>query len=455
MWNGENMESKLKYNAEDLSKEIEWFTDLLDTRMKLYFGKECKYMSIADVKIPEFSNSKSMYASFIEHYSLSFYERVALVLSIIPHIKPQVLDIFFTHNSSYNRGFTEFGGIKGKNHGGFLPTGETLVFILGGGNLEINFKIYSLFERDHFFAKHGILRLEPISDDEPFLSGALKISREFLDYFTTGEVHKPDFSSNFPAHHISTEQDWDDLILEPNTLRQITEIKTWMDHGDTLLNEWDLKKKIRPGYRCLYYGLPGTGKTMTACLLGKHTQRDVYKIDLSMIVSKYIGETEKNLSNVFRQAEHKNWILFFDEADALFGKRTSLNDAHDRYANQEVSYLLQRIEVYDGIVILASNMKSNLDDAFTRRFESIIHFPMPKPSERIKLWQKAFSKASVLEDKVKLDQIAKDFELSGGAIMNVVRYSSLMALKENNNKITLKNLVEGVKKEYHKEGKTV
>jgi len=189
--------------------------------------------------------------------------------------------------------------------------------------------------------------------------------------------------------------------------------------------------------------------------LGKHTGRDVYKIDLSMIVSKYIGETEKNLSNVFRQAEHKNWILFFDEADALFGKRTSLNDAHDRYANQEVSYLLQRIEVFDGIVILASNMKSNLDDAFTRRFESIIHFPMPKPSERIKLWQKGFSKASVLEDKVKLDQIAKEFKLSGGAIMNVIRYSSLMALKENNNKITLNNLIEGVKKEYHKEGKTL
>ena len=129
--------------------------------------------------------------------------------------------------------------------------------------------------------------------------------------------------------------------------------------------------------------------------------------------------------------------MFFDEADALFGKRTSVNDAHDRYANQEVSYLLQRIEVFDGIVILASNMKSNLDDAFTRRFESIIHFPMPKPAERLKLWQNGFSKASILEDKINLKQIAKDYELSGGAIMNVIRSSSLMALTEKNNKRTI------------------
>ena len=130
-----------------------------------------------------------------------------------------------------------------------------------------------------------------------------------------------------------------------------------------------------------------------------------------MVVSKYIGETEKNLEKVFKQAEHKDWILFFDEADALFGKRTSVNDAHDRFANQEVSYLLQRMEDYSGIVILASNFKSNLDDAFTRRFQSIIHFPIPNQSERVKLWRSAFSSKFTLDANVDLHAVASDYEM--------------------------------------------
>ena len=215
------------------------------------------------------------------------------------------------------------------------------------------------------------------------------------------------------------------MTLQDDLLSQIEEIKTWMKHGRTLMKDWGMEKKLRPGYRCLFYGPPGTGKTMTACLLGKYIERDVYKIDLSMVVSKYIGETEKNLAKVFDQAETKEWILFFDEADALFGKRTNISDAHDKYANQEVSYLLQRIEDFDGAVILASNMKSNLDDSFTRRFESIINFPMPKPAERLRLWQNGFSRVSTLEDKIKLKQIAGRYELSGGAIINIIRFKIL------------------------------
>src|SRR5690606_11585436 len=129
---------------------------------------------------------------------------------------------------------------------------------------------------------------------------------------------------------------------------------------------WDMRQLIKPGYRTLFYGPPGTGKTLTAMLLGKEFQRNVFRIDLSQVVSKYIGETEKNLEKIFQRAANKEWILFFDEADALFGKRTSVKDAHDRYANQEVSYLLQRVEDFPGLVILASNYKNNIDKAFVR-----------------------------------------------------------------------------------------
>ncbi|MEP1780548.1 ATP-binding protein, partial [Reichenbachiella sp.] len=310
-------------------------------------------------------------------------------------------------------------------------------------------------DRDHFFAKHNILKMDPVADGEPIMSGVLRLSEEVLDYFTSGTIRKPDLSIKFPARHITTDLEWGDLVLEQNTAHQIDEIRTWIEHGHVLMNGWGLGKKIRPGYRCLFYGPPGTGKSMTACLLGKSTGKDVYRVDLSMVVSKYIGETEKNLSRVFEQAESKNWILFFDEADALFGKRTGVKDAHDRYANQEVSYLLQRIEIYDGIIILASNMRGNLDEAFTRRFESIIPFPIPKSEERRRLWEKGFSSKCVLENKINLEEISSKYELSGGSTMNVIRYSSLMALRRNSNEIKLNDLEEGIKKEFQKEGKTI
>jgi len=221
------------------------------------------------------------------------------------------------------------------------------------------------------------------------------------------------------------------------------------------MEEWEMKKQLKPGYKALFYGSSGTGKTLTAGLLGKLAKVDVYRVDLSMVISKYIGETEKNLEKVFAKAENKSWVLFFDEADALFGKRTSISDAHDKYANQEIAYLLQRLEDYNGLVILSSNMRGNLDDAFTRRLQSIIHFPVPKFAERLRLWQQSFSHHTRLSTDVDMIRIAEKFELAGGSIINVVKYASLMALHRNENIIRQADLLEGIKKELRKEGKTI
>ncbi len=237
-------------------------------------------------------------------------------------------------------------------------------------------------------------------------------------------------------------------------MERVLEIKAWIKYGDRLLNDFGLRKNVKPGYRSLFYGPSGTGKTLTASLLGKMTGQDVYRIDLSMVVSKYIGETEKNIEKVFSKAEHRKWILFFDEADALFGKRTSINDAHDRFANQEVSYLLQRVEEYEGVAILASNLKSNIDEAFSRRFQSVIHFPMPEKNERHLLWSNLFSKELTLEDDIDLHEFAAEYELSGGAIINVVRYAALMMLSDNQHAILKSDLKEGIRREMQKEGRT-
>jgi DNA polymerase III delta prime subunit len=449
------MANELTDNARDLNLELEWFAGVLNARLNYYFEKPGAKADVLSLRPPDLSQSRSFYGKFVTDNQLSIPERLALILALIPHIRPQLLDVLWVQNRTTDRGFTEFGGLKGVNHSGFIPTGETAAFIIAGDDLALRFETTRLFEGGHLFAKQNVLSLAPATTGEPMLSGALLLSGEYLNWFVTGIERKPNFNSEFPAKLIETALTWEHLVLPVQTLEQLEEIRHWILHGNTLLNDWGMGQKLNPGYTTLFYGPPGTGKTFSACLLGNHCGCDVYKIDLSMIISKYIGETEKNLSKIFDMAENKNWILFFDEADALFGKRSKVEDSHDRYANQEISYLLQRIEDFSGVVILASNFKNNIDTAFLRRFQSVIQFPMPKPAERSRIWKNAFSTKALLEKKLDLEQIAEKHEISGGTIMNVVRTVSLKALSRNDNKILLTDVEEAIRREFLKEGRTI
>ncbi|MCF7805488.1 MAG: ATP-binding protein [Candidatus Marinimicrobia bacterium] len=441
-------------NCEILETELDWFYRVLDTRIRLYFDHDCEYDDVFSAEPPVIETDETPYAQVINHYEMTFQERLVFILALVPHIKPQLLDVFFTKNSANSRDFTEFGGRNGHAFQGFLPTAETALFLLAGDNLKRRLMFTYLFDSSHYFHSHNLISLKQTGENEPPLSGFLQVSRDILELVLTGNTYHPKFGLDFPAKKLETAMEWDDLVLDSHTMAQVMEIKAWIEHGDELLHELGLIRKLKPGYRSLFYGPPGTGKTLTASLLGKISGLDVYHIDLSMVVSKYIGETEKNLEKIFQQAEHKEWILFFDEADALFGKRTKISDAHDRYANQEVSYLLQRVEDYSGVVILATNLRSNLDDAFTRRFQSIIHFPMPKPRERLQIWEQSFSGKTSLTGDVNLQDIANEYELSGGSIMNVIRYATLMTLRRDERTITRGDIEEGIRKELVKEGKT-
>ena len=447
------MVTPLTANARDLERELTWFAAVLDTRLKLYFGKEPAIQDVRELPPPVLNGSESPYARFVRHYELPFAERLVVLLALIPVIRPQILDVLWSRNEETQRGFTEFGGVHGATHGGFIPTGETAAFILAGDDLAERFAIMRLFEGDHFFARHNILQVAPVAAGESMLSGALTLSREFRHLFTAGSESKPGFNTEFPARRIETRLDWDDLVLPAATLEQLSEIKHWILHRRRLLVDWEMNQKLSPGFTSLFHGPPGTGKTLSASLLGRHCGCEVYKVDLSMIASKYIGETEKSLARIFDLAEHKNWILFFDEADALFGKRTQVEHSHDRYANQEVSFLLQRIEDFHGVVILASNLKGNMDDAFIRRLQSIIYFPLPKPAERLRIWRSAFSPRTVLEPGIKLEAVAEKHDLAGGTIMNVVRFASLKALSRGDNVILQADLESGIRREFLKEGR--
>lgn len=446
--------SKLLSNAAALEQDLAWFGEVLATRLRLHFNPgEPGPASVLELLPPEHGESDSEYARFLSHYRFTFAERLALLLALVPQVRPQLLDPFYSRSPGTDRRVTEFGGYSERSDGEFLPTGETLAFLLGGADLGLRFHCQLLFDPQHVFSKHHILRSTPSAADLPAMKAPLLLSEDLLSLFTTGQQRRLAFGANFPALLIETSLSWEDVVLPPSTRKQVEDIRTWVEFGPQLLLDWGMAGKLRPGHRALFYGPPGTGKTMTACLLGKVTERDVYKVDLSLVMSKYIGETEKNLARVFDLAEHKDWILFFDEADALFGKRSETRDAHDRYANQEVAFLLSRIETFDGIAILASNLRDNVDDAFARRFESVIYFPMPRAEERLRLWRQGFSPLATLDRSVDLEALARDRVLSGGAIMNVIRYASLQALKGGGRPISAEDLLTGISRELAKEGK--
>ena len=440
--------------AQDLAAELDWLARLIEHRFRQHFGTPAA-PGLADTPPPppDLAASRSAYAAWLRPLAATPAERAALALALAPHLRPQLLDLFFTRHEGFDKPFAEFGGLRDALQGDFTPTGETLAFLVAGGDLAQRLALLALFDRDHWFARRDVLHLAPQEPEAPLLKGALRLSADALAQLTTGRVRRPALSASFPARPLHTALTWDDLVLHPGTLAQVREIETWLRHGDTLLHGWGMAPRLRPGLRALFHGPPGTGKTMTAALLGQAAGREVYQVDLSLVVSKYIGETEKNLSRVFDAAQHKGWLLFFDEADALFGKRSETRDAHDRYANQEVSYLLQRIEVFDGIAVLASNQKDNIDPAFARRFESIIYFPMPRAEERLRLWQQSLPPMATLAADVDLAQIAARHELCGGAILNAVRHACLAALEAGDRCIRDAMLQQGIRRELAKDGR--
>lgn len=442
-WNTKQMYWVPRPHSDDMEQQTEWFNQVLTTSIQLYFQQECEYSSLEEVVPP----TDRWLEKKTGVQQITFQERTVVMLALMPHVCPQVLDIFFVQNKNFDRQYTEFGGWKGLSHGGFLPTGETASFIIAGEDVEKRKSVVSMFQKDHWFYGRNILRLEGANEGEPFLSGQLRVSEEFLSRVMLDKEYKPDYNIGFPAKRITTALEWEDMVVDYQVAFELDEICTWIESGKIIMDDWGLSRFLKAGYRSLFYGPPGTGKTLAATLLGKRNGMDVYRVDLSMIVSKYIGETEKNLARVFDLAENRNWILFFDEADALFGKRTSTNTSNDRHANQEVAYLLQRIEDFPGIIILATNLRSNIDEAFSRRFQSVIYFPMPTEELRAELWRKMLPSDWLDNDAEEVINMAARTELSGGSIANVVRRCALYIVRSGTRQLDRTILKEALEKE--------
>jgi hypothetical protein len=436
-----------------LQRAFEQFETMLERRLRAYLQQVVdRVASPAAFDLPQ-PDDDSPYAGFVREQRLDDESQLLLLLAFAPWLRPGFFDRIVQKLQTGAGDYPQFGGIRGKQHRGFLPTGDSALFLLAGDDLGERLRWQKLLGGEHPLVRKQIVCLDDPLDGDPPMSGRLLIDQDLAESFISGKPRPPRRSVRFPAQKLETGMEWDDLVLPTRTLAEIRELEAWVRHGNVLLDDWQMRRKLRPGCRALFYGPPGTGKTVTASVLGKVTGHDVFRVDLSMVVSKYIGETEKNLATLFDRAEHKDWILFFDEADALFGKRTQVRDAHDRYANQEVSFLLQRIETFGGLAILASNLAGNVDESFARRFEHLVHFPMPRPNERLLIWKKGLPPAASLEAGLDLAQIANRYELSGGMIMNVVRYVSLQAIARGERVLRLQDFLDGIRREYAKENK--
>lgn len=446
------VEPRGSLHAEALRQELDWLEAVLELRFKQHF--EQQPFALAALAPPALLAGSAL-AELVAQYGLGARERLLLALAMAPHLRPAALDLFFVKNRNFDRGFSEFGGIKAQRHGGFLPSGETAAFLLAGEDLAARLDLLNLFDAEQAFAQSGLVVLEGEVGGEPQLSGLLTVTAEALQRLQSGVWHKPDYNAQFPAKRISSQLGWDELVLAPEVMDEIEIIQSWLRQGPALMQDWGLGRAVKPGYRCLFYGPPGTGKTLTATLLGQSAAVDVYRIDLSMVVSKYIGETEKNLARVFDQAQSRHWILFFDEADALFGKRSATQNSNDRHANQEIAYLLQRVEDFPGVVILASNLRGNIDEAFSRRFQSMIYFPMPDATQRLQLWRSLLNQPERLADDIDLLELAEQHELSGGAMVNVLRFAVLQANREASTQLHARHLQQGLAREMRKEGRTL
>ena len=433
-------------NSEVISQELDWLNDLIKNRISSYFNNE-----IVELDVEPLELKNSFYLAFIKKHNLNLDERKIILLALTLEINPHLLDVFLTKNTLYDMPFSEFGGLPSNGFNAFIPTIQTALFLLAGANKKKYITSLKLFDLTNKLFKKDILDSSNIKNDISFIHNKLLLTKSSLSFLLYGKDINYEYGANFAASQLKTNYEWEDLVLSDYVMEHLKELDMWLDHGDTLLTDWGMDKFIKKGYKALFYGSSGTGKTLTASLLGKRYNKPVYRVDLSQIVSKYIGETEKNLEKIFLSAEQKDWILFFDEADSLFGKRSGISSSNDKHANQETAYLLQRVEDCTNLVILASNLKDNFDDAFLRRFQSIIYFPVPDENDRLKLWQKGFSKKADLS-QLDLEYISHQYELSGANIMNIIRTASLMAINRGCNIIQDDDVITAIRREKYKEG---
>ncbi|BDD07397.1 ATP-binding protein [Aureibacter tunicatorum] len=383
-----------------------------------------------------------------QHYKmlvkgLAEEEKFIIALALAPHVNAHYLTpLIAVRMSDPAAG----GSFERDGASSFQPTVSTVMYLLNQGkspDAERSLEILTLFDASAPLISRGLIQLD--SKSSCLLDAKIEITTSALHRMLWDRPYVPPMSGVFPAERITTKQEWDDLVVARKTKAQMEEALRWLRTHKALQENETFNRKTLPGFRTLFYGPSGTGKTLAVTLLGKRTGMEVYRVDISKLVSKYIGETEKNLKRVFDIAEQHDWILFFDEGDAIFGKRVDGGQSsNDRHSNQEIAYLLQRIERYPGMVVIATNLKSNMDKAFLRRFQCIVEFMEPNEQMRLKMWETIFDDSMSKEEGLCFEEYAKSYPLTGGQIINVFHRAAAFAYDENGGIIAQKHVAEAL-----------
>lgn len=394
---------------------------------------------------PVLSSQDSFYGEFINQHSLSAEERLVLALSLVKHIKPAMLNMLRIGDQIPG----VFGVVVSRKGNSLIPTAETALYLATGDDTEKRLECEKIFDTDHLFYKLSVLSMGETDEGDSPYNAILSLNVSYVDLFKRNKHTRPRFSSDFPAHLITAKLEWEDMLLMPHTAARLEETKAYLGFQQILQTELELDKHVRPGCRILFHGDSGTGKTLAATLLGKQLNKDVYRVDLSAVSSKYIGETSKRLDSLFNTAESKGWIIFIDEGDALLGQRTAstAESTNTHYANQDTAFLLQRIESYDGIIIVATNFRNNIDQAFTRRFQSMVRFQAPDAEMQYRLWMMNLPKKLPLASNIDLLSIIQKYPLSPAAIVSVIARLCVLTLQRGETQISMDTLMLCLKDE--------
>lgn len=398
---------------------------------ELKWLKDCISARLNDEQLPEaplLPEVDSTYTDFVNLHKFQDAERLVLAMALSVHLQRDVLTEHFAKDDL----FWKAAVVRNKQQNQLLPTFETALFVLSGSGTTKRFQFLSIFEVNHTFYRLSVLEVDGTVGGESIYNQVLSLTPTFRDLFIQNKETKPKFSPDFPAQVVHTRLNWEDMILSPSTASKLQEVRDDLELFGPMIEEWGMQNHAAEGCRILFHGDSGTGKTLAAKLLGKSMGRPVFRVDISSVVSKYVGETSKRLGQLFDMAERKSWILFFDEGDALFGQRTgtSGSEGGSHYANQDTAFLLQRIENFDGIVIVASNLRTNMDAAFIRRFEHKVKFEGLNHEEQHKLWQQVLPAAVSLHSDIQLAKLIPTYSLSPALIAKTAQRVCRMTYKK-------------------------
>ena len=379
---------------------------------------------------------ESWYARFVEEHQLGPDERLVLILALAPEIDPGLLD------SLLSKGDSRLGGVCGVRHRGFLPTIQTALFLLAGGDIGRNLAARRIFDPAGRILSRNIITPGTIAPGEPYTSMVVSVRPGVSSYLCTGR-QRAMVVEDFPARRLRSQLTWDELVLPPHLFTELGIIRDWLEHCRELRAKF---KYSRPGFKALFYGPSGTGKTLTATLIGQDMGLPVYHLDLARTISKDLAATEKNLESMLSQAERQNGILFFDETDIMLGKSGDNRRSSDSYISQGIASLLSRLDSYDGLVILADSVEDNLNRVMNFRFSTRLYFPQPDAMGRVRLWRNILGDLFQLPEDFGLSELA-EYNLSGGEIVNIVQYLTLMAIKKNDFDLNRETIVKAVERQ--------